>query len=195
MDWLSLVILIFVGLMGVIGLRKGLVRQILGLVGLIASVMLALEYYDVAADYVLLYFAVPEGIATILGFASVCLGVAAMIAILGWIWSRLVKYSPVSILDSLGGALFGLAKGALFVMIILIMTYALPFEDARHAIDGSSIARELMDLSPMIFKSIEDVFPGGVPYLTNPDNTKTGEKTVPPFQVKPGDNKRKGDTV
>ncbi|NLA06112.1 MAG: CvpA family protein, partial [Firmicutes bacterium] len=75
MDWLSLVILVFVGLMGVAGLRKGFVRQILGLVGLIASVILALQYYDVASDYILRYFAVPEGIAVILGFAAVCLGV------------------------------------------------------------------------------------------------------------------------
>ena len=46
MDWLSLVLLVFVGLMAVAGLRKGLVRQILSLVGLVASVMLALQYYD-----------------------------------------------------------------------------------------------------------------------------------------------------
>jgi len=45
MDWLSLVLLVFVGLMAVAGLRKGLVRQILSLVGLVASVMLALQYY------------------------------------------------------------------------------------------------------------------------------------------------------
>ncbi len=181
MDWLSLVILVFVGLMGVAGLRKGLVRQILGLVGLIAAVMLALEYYDLAADYILDYFAVPEGIATILGFASVCLGVAALISILGWIWGRLVKYSPVSVLDSLGGALFGFAKGALFVVVLLFLIYSLPFEGAREAIDNSSIAMEFMDLSPIVFKSLEDAFPEGIPY--------------PSFQTRPGSNIRKGETV
>jgi membrane protein required for colicin V production len=195
MDWLSLVLLVFVGLMAVIGLRKGLVRQILGLVGLVASVMLALQYYDVAAEYVLQYFAVSEGIATILGFAAVCLGVAAIISVLGWIWGRLVKYSPVSILDSLGGALFGFVKGALFAMIVLFMVYALPFEGARQAIDSSSIARELMSLSPVIFKSLEDVFPGGIPYLTNPDNVNPNEKAIPPFPINPAGKARKGDTV
>jgi len=195
MDWLSLVLLVFVGVMAVTGLRKGLVRQILGLVGLVASVMLALQYYDVAAEYVLQYFAVPEGIATILGFAAVCLSVAAVISIFGWIWGRLVKYSPVSILDSLGGAFFGFAKGALFAMIVLFMVYALPFEGARQAIDSSSIARELMNLSPVIFKSLEDVFPGGIPYLTNPERVNPGEKTNPPFPVNPAGKARKGDTV
>ncbi len=195
MDWLSLVLLVFVGLMAVAGLRKGLVRQILSLVGLVASVMLALQYYDVAAEYILQYFAVPEGIATILGFAAVCLGVAAVISILGWIWGRLVKYSPVSVLDSLGGALFGFAKGALFAMIILFMVYALPFEGARQAIDSSSIARELMNLSPVIFKSLEDVFPGGIPYLTNPDSVNPNEKAVPPVPINPTGRARKGDTV
>ena len=195
MDWLSLVILVFVGLMGVAGLRKGLVRQILGLVGLIASVILALQYYDVASDYILRYFAVPEGIAAILGFASVCLGVAAIISVFGWIWGRLVKYSPVSILDSLGGALFGFAKGALFAMVVLFMVYALPFEGAREAIDSSSIARELINLSPIVFKSLEDAFPGGIPYLTNPDSANPNGKAVPPFPAKPGTKTKKGDTV
>ena len=195
MDWLSLVLLVFVGLMAAAGLRKGLVRQILSLVGLIASVMLALQYYDVAAEYILQYFAVPEGIATILGFTVICLGVAAMISMLGWIWGRLAKYSPVSILDSLGGALFGFAKGALFAMIVLLVVYALPFEGARQAIDSSSIARELMNLSPVIFRSLEDVFPGGIPYLTNPDKAGPDGKAVPPFPLNPAGKVKKGDTV
>lgn len=195
MDWLSLVLLAFIGLMAVTGLRKGLVRQVLGLVGLVASVLLALQYYDVASDYILRYFAVPEGVATILGFAAVCLGVAAIISILGWIWGRLVKYSPVSILDSLGGALLGFAKGALLAMILLFVIYALPFEGARQTIDSSSIARELMSLSPVIFKSLEDVFPGGIPYLTNPDSVNPNEKAVPPVPINPTGRARKGDTV
>jgi membrane protein required for colicin V production len=195
MDWLSLALLVFVGLMAVTGLRKGLVRQILSLVGLVASVMLALHYYDMAAEYILQYFSVPEGVATILGFAAVCLSVAAVISILGWVWGRLVKYSPVSILDSLGGALFGFAKGALFAMIVLFMVYALPFEGARQAIDNSSIARELMNLSPVIFKSLEDVFPGGIPYLTNPDSVNPKEKAVPPFPVNPAGKGKSRDTV
>jgi len=63
-----------------------------------------------------------------------------------------VKYSPVSILDSLGGALLGFAKGALLAMILLFVIYALPFEGARQTIDSSSIARELMNLSPVMFQ-------------------------------------------
>lgn len=140
MDWLSLVLLVFVGLMAVTGLKRGLVRQILGLLGLVASILLAVKYYEAAAEYVLQYFAVSEGTAIILGFAAVCLGVAAAISILGIIWGRLVRYTPVSILDSLAGALFGLAKGALLAMIMLFIVYALPFEPARQAIDNSSIA-------------------------------------------------------
>ncbi len=183
MDWLSLVILVFVGLMGVSGLRKGLIRQILGLVGLIAAILLASKYYDVAADYILDYFAVPEGISTVLGFAAVALGVATLISVLGWIWGRLVKYSPVSVLDSLGGALFGLAKGVLFVAILLFVVYALPFEGLHIAIDNSSVAHEFMDLSPIVLKNLEDIFPEGIPYLTKRDETGPANKP------------RKGETV
>jgi len=121
--------------------------------------------------------------------------VVLTISVFGWIWGRLVKYSPVSILDSLGGALFGFAKGAFLVMIVLLMVYALPFEGARLAIDSSSIARELMNLSPIVFRSLEDVFPGGIPYLTNPDNASPNEKAAPPFPTKPGNKTKKGDTV
>jgi membrane protein required for colicin V production len=195
MDWLSLVLLVFVGLMAVTGLKRGLVRQILGLLGLVASILLAVKYYEAAAEYVLQYFAVSEGTAIILGFAAVCLGVAAAISILGIIWGRLVRYTPVSILDSLAGALFGLAKGALLAMIMLFIVYALPFEPARQAIDNSSIARELMDLSTVVFRSLEDVFPGELPYLTSPDRANPNGDSVIRFTSNPPGTVRMGDTV
>jgi len=195
MDWLSLVLLVFVGLMAVTGLKRGLVRQILGLLGLVASILLAVKYYEAAAEYVLQYFAVSEGTAIIVGFAAVCLGVAAAISILGIIWGRLVRYTPVSILDSLAGALFGLAKGALLAMIMLFIVYALPFEPARQAIDNSSIARELMDLSTVVFRSLEDVFPGELPYLTSPDRANPNGDSVIRFPSNPPGTVRMGDTV
>ncbi|NLS44176.1 MAG: CvpA family protein [Firmicutes bacterium] len=195
MDWLSLVILIFIGVMVITGLRKGFVRQILGLVGLVASIMLALKYYDVAGEFIIVYFAVPEGLAPILGFTAICICVAAAVSVLGWVWGKLVKYSPVSILDSLGGALFGFAKGALVVMIVLLVVYALPFEGARQTVDDSSVARGLIDLSPMILKNLEDIIPGGIPYITDPKNNDSDRGSVPPILIKPGNEARKADAV
>jgi len=49
-----------------------------------------------------------------------------------------------------------------------------------------------MSLSPVIFKSLEDVFPGGIPYLTNPDSVNPNEKAVPPVPINPTAGRGKG---
>lgn len=163
MDWLSLLILVFVGLTAIVGLRQGLVRQVLGLAGLIAAVILALQYYDRVGDVFLSYFVISRGMANVLGFAAICVGVGLAVWIVEWVWGRLVRYTPVSLVDSIGGAVFGLVKGAVIVAVVLLVLYALPFEGVREVIDSSTLAREFLDVSPMIYDRIEEVLPAGIP--------------------------------
>ncbi|MCR4402836.1 MAG: CvpA family protein [Firmicutes bacterium] len=163
MDWLSLLILVFVGLMGVAGLRQGLVRQVLGLAGLVAAVILAFQYYEEVGTFLLDYFVLSRAVANILGFAAICVGVGITVAIVEWIWGRLVRYTPVSWLDAAGGALFGLVKGAVLVAVAVLVLYALPVRGLREIIDSSSIAREFLEASPVIYDKIEAILPTGMP--------------------------------
>lgn len=169
MDWLSVVILVFVGLMGVLGLRQGFVRQILGLAGLVAAVVLAFSYYDRAGDLILGYLDITREMANVMGFVAVCAGVAIVVWIAEWTWGRLVRYTPVSFVDAVGGGLFGLIKGAVIAAIVLLVLQALPFEGVRDALATSPVARGLLDVSPKVYARIEDVLPAGVPGLMDRD--------------------------
>lgn len=163
MDWLSLLIVVFVGLTGVVGLRQGLIRQVLGLAGLIAAVVLAFQHYDRAGAVFQNYLVISRGMANILGFVAICVGVAVAVWIVELVWSRLVRYTPVSALDAIGGALFGLLKGSVIVAVVLLVLHALPSEGVRRVLAGSTLAREFLNASPRIYDRIEDVLPAGVP--------------------------------
>ncbi len=169
MDWLSLLILVFVGLSAMLGLRQGLVRQVLSLAGLIAAMVLAFQYYDRAGDFLLGYLAISRGMANILGFGAICAAVGLAVWILEWSWGRLVRYTPVSFVDAIGGALFGLIKGAVIVALVLLVLYALPFDGVRRVIDGSTLAREFLDATPMVYEKIEEVLPADVPRFLERD--------------------------
>ncbi|MGE5588212.1 MAG: CvpA family protein [Clostridia bacterium] len=170
MDWLSLLILVFVGLMAVAGLRQGLVRQVLGLAGLVAAVVLAFQYYEKVGTFLLDYFVISRAVANVLGFAAVCVGVGIAVTIMEWIWGRLVRYTPVSWLDAAGGALFGLVKGAVIVAVVVLVLYALPVKGLREIIDSSSVAREFLDASPVIYGKIEAILPTGMPSFIHREN-------------------------
>ncbi len=174
MDWLSLLILAFVGLMAVAGLRQGLVRQVLGLAGLVAAVVLGFQYYEQAGTFLLDFFVVSRAVANILGFVAICVGVGLAVTVAEWVWGRLVRYTPVSWLDAAGGALFGLVKGAVIVAVTLLVLYALPVKGVREVIDSSSIAREFLDASPMIYSKIEEVLPTGVPRFIERKDERNG---------------------
>lgn len=186
MDWLSLLILVFVGLMAFAGLRQGLMRQVLGLAGLVAALVLAFQYYERVGTFLLDYFVIPRALANTIGFAAVCVGVGLAVSIVEWLWGRLVRYTPVSWLDAAGGALFGLLKGAVIVALVLLVLYALPVKGLREVIDGSSIAREFLDASPIIYGKLEEILPTGVPSFIQGGDGDRGGREEAPGEGEPG---------
>ncbi|HHV61093.1 MAG TPA: CvpA family protein [Firmicutes bacterium] len=173
MDWVSLVILATLGLFAINGAQRGFVRQVLGLAGTIVALILAFQNFEEVGDLIMYYATIPRALANVLGFAIVCAIIIGMVSIIGHVWSRFIRLSPISILDSLGGAGFGLLKGFLIVCIILIILISLPFKGVTDLIGQSSIARQVLAIAPLIYERVEKILPPGAPRLIiSPDGIR-----------------------
>ncbi|NPV52041.1 MAG: CvpA family protein [Firmicutes bacterium] len=165
MDWVSLVILATLGLFAINGAQRGFVRQVLGLAGTVIALILAFQNFEEVGDLIMYYASMPRTIANVLGFAIVCAIVIGVVSIIGHIWSRFIRLSPVSILDSLGGAGFGLLKGFLIVCIILIILTSLPFKGVTDVVGQSVVARQILAAAPLFYEQVEKLLPPGAPRL------------------------------
>ena len=165
MDWISIAILIILGFYTIGGLRAGLIRQVIGLFGIIVALVLAFRHFEAAGAAIAGYFTIDPTLASVVGFAAILVGVLLIASAISHLWSRLARLAPISLLDSVGGAAFGLLKGLIIVSIVLILLSALPFAGVRAALDGSTVSRELLSIAPNFYARIERSLPADVPRL------------------------------
>lgn len=119
MNWLDVVLLLIVGASIVTSLRKGLSREIIGLVSVALAIVLGVWFYGAAGALFEPHLSSPAA-AHFAGFVVVFAVVLLLGAVVSAIVGKFLKVTGLSIFDHLLGAGFGLARGVL-IAIALIM--------------------------------------------------------------------------
>lgn len=146
MNWLDIVILIVIALTTLGGLFIGLIASGLSLVGIIVGVILAGRYYLPLSQH--LGFIPSESAARIVAFAIILVGVMIVAMVLALILRRLASLIQLGWLDRLGGAVFGLATGALLCGTVLAIW--VKFAGAGASVSGSALASLLLEHFPVV---------------------------------------------
>lgn len=144
-DYAVLVVVVLSVLLSVI---RGLVREVLALLAWVVAFVAA---YLFSGDLATL---MPEEIPTVelrllAGFASVFLVVLLLMSLLAMIVSKLVRSSGLGVEDRVFGALFGLARGVLIVLALVLLAglTSLPKEQAwRQAAFAAPLQAAAMQL-------------------------------------------------
>jgi len=146
MSWLDIVIIVVIAVAAFGGLVIGLIASALSLAGIIVGVILAGRYYLAFSQH--LGFISDENIAQIAAFAIILVGVMlvalALAMVLRWAFS-LIK---LGLIDRIGGAVLGLAGGALLCAAVLAVW--VKFVGAGAAITGSFLASLLLEHFPIV---------------------------------------------
>jgi membrane protein required for colicin V production len=128
MIWVDYLIIGIVALSALIGLARGLIREVLSLVIWAVAVFVAWTFHRSVAEHLTPWLSQPSvrvGVAFILlVFAVLILG-----AILGQVLTTLVDKTGLSGTDRLLGVVFGAARGALLVAILVYLASLTPMPD------------------------------------------------------------------
>ena len=143
MNWLDLVfIVILLGTM-IMGIVKGLVRQVIGLAAVIVGLILASLYYQGVAE-ILQKIIRARLLSNFLGFLIIFFCVLAAGALLGFLIAKGMK-GPLAVINRVFGGAFGLLKA---VLICGIIVFALTvFGIARPALETSRLAPVCLEIT------------------------------------------------
>jgi membrane protein required for colicin V production len=144
-NWLDIILAIFLILSAFIGLERGLVRTIVPLVGLIVGVLVAGSYYDALAHRLLHS---NSAIAYIFAFAIIVVAFLVMATIFAVALQKVLSLTILGWLDRLGGMVLGLATGSIIAGALLALLLKHPF--GVSAIEDSAVASFLVDKSPLV---------------------------------------------
>jgi len=154
MNWLDIVILVAIALATVAGLRIGIIRAALSLVGLVFGVVLAGHYYIPFSQQ--LSVVLQPSVAKVVAFAIILIGVMVVAVVLTMLLKRAALVVKLGWADHLGGAVFGLVMGAIFCGGLLAMW--VKFVGIGETTAESTLAPILLDRLPMVLALLPDEF-------------------------------------
>ena len=123
MNWLDWILLVVIAGSIIASFRTGFSRELIGLISMIVALFCSLWFYGSAGAFLLPYVSSKE-IAHLCGFLIVFLGVLIAGAIIGVLFSRLVKAAGLGLFDRILGAGFGAVRGLLFAVALILAIVA-----------------------------------------------------------------------
>lgn len=119
MNWLDILLAIILAASVLMSFRKGLSREVIGLVSVVLALVLGIWFYGAAGSFLLSYVSSPK-VANFAGFCLVFIGVMLLGALVSYIVGRFLRVTGLSLVDHVLGAGFGLLRGTL-VAVALVM--------------------------------------------------------------------------
>jgi membrane protein required for colicin V production len=149
MNWLDVVLAIILIASIAAGFRRGLTRQIIGLVSGVLALLLGIWFYG-NIGYYLLPYASSRALANAGGFAVVFCGVLLLGTLVSFVVGRFLRVTGLSIVDHILGAGFGLLRGLVFAIAIIMGAMAFSRGDRPpEAIVNSRMAPYVVDAARM----------------------------------------------
>jgi membrane protein required for colicin V production len=140
MNWLDIVLLLILAASVLRSFRTGLTRSVIRLVSVVLAILLGAWFYGTAAAYLQPYVS-SSTVANLGGFLIVFCGVLLLGGVVGWLVGKFLRVTGLSIVDHLLGAGFGLLRGTL-VGVALIMGIMAFSKDGTppQSVTGSRLA-------------------------------------------------------
>jgi membrane protein required for colicin V production len=158
LNWIDLVLAIILAMFILLGFRKGLLKEVIGFIGLVVAFWTAMRFTKAAAG---LFPKISIPAREALTFLVILVGVFLLFHLAGFLLRKLIKASPLAILDRLGGVALGLLKGGLLLSICLLVLSLAPLPKPwAEKMEGSLAAQGVRQVAPMAYEATKVIGPG-----------------------------------
>ncbi len=124
MNWIDVILISVLALTSILGVIKGLVKQVFGLLAGIVGLILALGFYS-QVSWIYLRFVSNEVVANFLGFLTIFLAVLCLGWVSSYCLSKFIK-GPFKLLNNILGGGLGLLKGILICGVVVFALLVFP---------------------------------------------------------------------
>jgi len=119
MTWLDYALIAVVGLSALIGIWRGLVREVFALAGWVAAIVVALAFAGEVARLIPPGFATPP-VRTVIAFTVLFIVILVVVSIAGLLFTKAVRAVGLGLANRTLGGVFGFARGALILLVIAL---------------------------------------------------------------------------
>lgn len=166
MHVLDLVIVAVVAWFTFSAFSRGLIREVVTAIALLAGAILAGQFYEELSSN-LAFLTDDETLRNFGSFIAIFVGIIVLGQVAAMLLRRFAALLLLGPFDHLGGALFGFLKGAVIVEVVLIVVTAFPIAaNLQQAIDNSLLAPVFLDGVPVMLGLLPGEFGDAVDALS-----------------------------
>jgi membrane protein required for colicin V production len=166
MNVLDIILLCFIALLLVLGIRKGLIISLASLVALVLGIYIAVHFSNYLEGFLSRNLHPSHTWLPILSFILTFLAVVILVMLLGKGLEKLVDLAGMGIINHIFGGIFGLLKGIFLASILLFIIQSI---DKKEKLITHKTKEESIFYRPvaMIFPLTMKIFGGEIRF---PDN-------------------------
>ena len=140
MSTFDIAVVVVVGGLTLLGLFKGMVKQLVALAGVVAGYMMAMRFYEATSRF---FTSLSPGTAKVISFIAIFVACILCAHIIGWMVGKLFGISGLGFLNRIGGGLIGFLKGCVVVSLVVMVLIA--FLPANNSLfKGSSTIKYIL---------------------------------------------------
>lgn len=156
-DW---VILAVVGIFALQGFRKGLLREVAGLLGVVVAFILSVRLLSDVSALISYYLGISPQLAVVVSGFVIFFVVLGLFIFLARLLRKILDWALLGWVDRVGGSLFGLLKGTLIVSILALLISLIPLgSELEKAFNDSVLFHPVRAVAPAVFNGLMKVAP------------------------------------
>jgi membrane protein required for colicin V production len=147
------------------GLRRGLIRQALEVIGIVVAFLAAFYFAHLLAVWIDSRISVDYRVSLTIAALAIFTGIVIFVHFVGLGLQKLFKLTIMGMFDHLAGGLFGALKGVLLVSMALSIIMVLPIPDAyKDEVKEDPVTGMIYPVLKDIFNLTMSHLPGGVEF-------------------------------
>jgi len=155
MNWVDILIIVYLIISIISGAVQGLIRSVLSAVGLIVGVVLASNYYHQIASSIFKFIS-NKDVADIISFILIIVLVMVIAGLIGAVLRSVIKSVKLGWVDGLLGGILGLVMG--FISAGALLAIIVKLTNGSDPITNSVIARLILDKFPLVLSLMPSEF-------------------------------------
>ena len=156
LQWIDIFILAVIGISAILSLFRGLIREVLSLLGWTVAVWVAFKFAHPVSLLFTRVVALPSG-QLALGFIVLLIGTLVVFGLFNFLIGKLIDSTGLSGTDRLLGMIFGVARGIAIITVLVAIAGLTPFphdpwwQQSRFLPVFSGLAEHAMEWLPPDF--------------------------------------------
>jgi membrane protein required for colicin V production len=172
MNWVDVVLLILLVAAIIIGSKKGLVRELMALAVLTATVIVSINYIDIIATKIYAKIGGSPLVTAIMSFIILLALIYAIFKLLGMLFYKIANLQKLGKKDQLGGALVGAIRGWIIISFMIFLVFLMPMPDKFYLdFDSSFLGTAFAKTLPAIYESSTGLHPKNPNFMKKVENT------------------------